>query len=141
MAEAICLNCSKTFKYNPSKSKGKYCCSQCAADGKKTEYINEWMLGKQSGGNGFYLSNHVRKFLLEQTNHKCPNCGWGEVNPHTGKVPLEVDHIDDNPFNHSPSNLQVLCPNCHSLKTLPPNKSKGGRYKNGTHPKFRDINS
>lgn len=136
MAESICLSCSKFFKYKPSQSNGKYCCCQCAADGKRKHYISEWILGKNDGGNGFELSNHIRHYLLEQTNYKCPKCGWGEINPHTKKVPLEIDHIDDDPFNHSPSNLQVLCPNCHSLKTKPPSKSKGGRYKNKTHPKY-----
>lgn len=136
MVESVCLTCSKLFKYKPSQSNGKYCSCQCAADGRKKEYINEWIIGKNSGGNGFQLSRHIRNYLLEQTGHNCPKCGWGELNIHTGKVPLEIDHIDDNPFNHSPSNLQVLCPNCHSLKTQPPNKSKGGRYKNKTHPKY-----
>ena len=136
MAESVCLTCSKLFKYKPSQSNGKYCSCQCAADGRKKEYINEWIIGKNSGGNGFQLSRHIRNYLLEQTGHNCPKCGWGELNIHTGKVPLEIDHIDDNPFNHSPSNLQVLCPNCHSLKTQPPNKSRGGRYKNKTHPKY-----
>lgn len=136
MAESVCLTCFKLFKYKPSQSNGKYCSCQCAADGRKKEYINEWIIGQNSGGNGFQLSKHIRNYLLEQTGHNCPKCGWGEVNIHTGKVPLEIDHIDNNPFNHSPSNLQVLCPNCHSLKTQPPNKSKGGRYKNKTHPKY-----
>jgi hypothetical protein len=30
---------------------------------------------------------------------------------------LEVDHIDGNPFNNDPSNLQTLCANCHKYKT------------------------
>jgi hypothetical protein len=136
LLESTCLNCDNTFKYNPNHKRGKYCCCQCASDGRKKLYINEWILGKNSGGNGFQLSNHIRHYLLEQTKHKCPQCGWGEVNLHTGKVPLEIDHIDDDPFNHSYNNLQVLCPNCHSLKTKAPSKSKGGRYKNKTHPKY-----
>ena len=69
----------------------------------------------------------------------CSKCSWSGTNIHTGKVPLEIDHIDDDPFNHSSGNLQVLCPNCHSLKTQPPSKSMGGRYKNGGHPKHGSI--
>ena len=30
---------------------------------------------------------------------------------------LTVDHIDGNPYNNEPKNLQTLCFNCHSLKT------------------------
>jgi 5-methylcytosine-specific restriction endonuclease McrA len=97
-------------------------------------FVEEWKKGGP-GGNGYIVSNHVRRYLLEQSDYKCSCCGWSQVNPHTGNVPLEIDHIDNDPFNHSQDNLQVLCPNCHAVKTLPPNKSKGGRYKNGGHPK------
>lgn len=31
---------------------------------------------------------------------------------------LQVDHIDGNPTNHTISNLQTLCSNCHTFKTL-----------------------
>lgn len=30
---------------------------------------------------------------------------------------LQVDHIDGNPDNNHPDNLQTLCPNCHTVKT------------------------
>jgi 5-methylcytosine-specific restriction endonuclease McrA len=29
---------------------------------------------------------------------------------------LDVDHIDENPANNDPDNLQTLCKNCHSYK-------------------------
>ena len=48
-------------------------------------------------------------------NNKCEKCGWGEVNETTGNVPLEVHHIDGDCTNNSEDNLQLLCPNCHSL--------------------------
>ena len=37
------------------------------------------------------------------------------------KLALELHHIDGNHFNNELSNLQILCPNCHSLT---PNHSK-----------------
>jgi len=30
---------------------------------------------------------------------------------------LDVDHIDENPSNNHPLNLQTLCKNCHAVKT------------------------
>lgn len=30
---------------------------------------------------------------------------------------MDVDHIDGNSQNNDPSNLQILCANCHRLKT------------------------
>jgi hypothetical protein len=31
---------------------------------------------------------------------------------------LDVDHIDGNPENNDVNNLQTLCKNCHTMKTL-----------------------
>ena len=42
-------------------------------------------------------------------------CGWGEKNPVTNLIPLEIHHKDGNYLNNTKENLQVLCPNCHSL--------------------------
>ena len=46
---------------------------------------------------------------------ECSRCGWKERHPLTGHVPIEVEHIDGNWKNNAPSNLTLLCPNCHSL--------------------------
>lgn len=35
----------------------------------------------------------------------------------TNTAQLQVDHIDGNPDNNSPENLQTLCANCHIHKT------------------------
>ena len=122
-----CLYCDTSFEYNPHHQRGKYCNNVCQNKHKRQLYITEWLQGSVSGGNTFRVSNHVRHYLLEQSGYKCSKCGWSGKNIHTGLVALEIDHKDDDPFNHSHDNLQVLCPNCHSMKTLPPSKSKGGR--------------
>ena len=41
-------------------------------------------------------------------------CGWGEKNPFTNLIPLEVHHKDGNHENNLEENLQLLCPNCHA---------------------------
>jgi hypothetical protein len=60
-------------------------------------------------------------------------CGWGEVNKFTNKVPIEIEHKDGNCENNRLDNLELLCPNCHSLTSTykGANKSEGGspRYK------------
>ena len=53
--------------------------------------------------------------MLEKADYKCSKCGWHEVNPTTGLIPLEVHHKDGNYRNNIEDNLEVLCPNCHSL--------------------------
>ena len=45
----------------------------------------------------------------------CWRCGWAEVHPVTGRVPLHVDHIDGDWHNNRPENLRLLCPSCHAL--------------------------
>lgn len=52
---------------------------------------------------------------MELNSNKCQNCGWSEVNPITGTVPLEIHHVDGNSENNVIENLALLCPNCHSL--------------------------
>ena len=56
---------------------------------------------------------------MQKHNYKCELCGWNKVNPHTGKIPLEIHHKDGNWQNNKEDNLQVLCPNCHSLGESP----------------------
>ena len=134
--QSTCLYCQTEFTYNPHHKRGKYCSSQCQSDHTRQVFVKEWLRGERPGGNSYRLSNYIRRHLLQECDNKCSKCGWSGYNVHTGKPVLEIDHMDDDPYNHSPENLQVLCPNCHAMKTLPPSKSKGGRYKNGTHPKF-----
>ena len=44
---------------------------------------------------------------------KCESCGLTEWKGE--EIPLELHHIDGNHFNNDLDNLQLLCPNCHSL--------------------------
>jgi len=49
------------------------------------------------------------------------------LNKRTGRSPLEINHIDGNWENCKESNLEVLCPNCHSLTA----NYKGGNRGHG----------
>lgn len=64
--------------------------------------------------------------LIKLRGRKCENCGAEEW---LGQpINLEVHHIDGNHYNNELSNLQLLCPNCHSYtnnyKRKIKNKSK-----------------
>lgn len=54
-----------------------------------------------------------RKYRKFKRDH-CELCGF--IAKH--KCQLDVDHIDLDRNNNDPSNLQTLCRNCHSLKTV-----------------------
>lgn len=57
----------------------------------------------------------VRTRIIELRGARCEKCGWSEVNPYSGTVPVQVNHIDGNPDNNSLGNLEILCPNHHSI--------------------------
>lgn len=46
---------------------------------------------------------------------KCSRCGWHEKLDGQEFSPCELHHIDGNPHNHLFSNLELICPNCHSI--------------------------
>lgn len=110
----VCLNCGKELIGD--KKRNKYCCQQCQLDYQYKQYIENWKNGQESGLKGKYeVSNYIRKYLFEKNNNSCQKCGWSGVNPITGNVPLQIHHIDGDCTNNSENNLELLCPNCHSL--------------------------
>ena len=129
---SVCLYCGKRFiKY--SSSNNIYCSVKCSIEHHREQRIQEWKQGKIDGTSSYYCcSTFVRNYLLRKHNYKCEKCGWGEINIFTNRVPLQIHHIDGNSENNVESNLQVLCPNCHSLtenfgsrnKDIPEGKSE-----------------
>ena len=99
----LCVFCGN----NPQKSKGngmyKPLCSPCD----KYHFGGD---GRQKRGNRKGID------LL------CSICGFTSEY----RCQFDVDHIDGNHSDDSPENLQVLCANCHRLKTL---LNKDGSYK------------
>lgn len=119
-----CLNCGNKLK----ETQKKYCCSFCHKDFQYKEYIEGWKNGKKTGLKGAYnIFNYLRQYMVEKFNNKCQICGWGEINPFTNKIPLEIHHIDGNYLNNSEDNLQLLCPNCHSLTSTYKAANRNGR--------------
>ena len=106
-----CPNCKEETK------KGrKYCSIACQKEFEYKKYIEKWKNKKVNGLRGEYqISMHIKTYLFRKYNNKCAQCGWGEINTYTRKIPLEVEHIDGNYKNNDESNLILLCPNCHSL--------------------------
>ncbi len=66
----------------------------------------------ERGRNAKNISGHLRKYLKDKYGDNCSLCGWREVHPITGVVPLEIDHIDGksgNNFEKEPAfNLSKL---------------------------------
>lgn len=107
----FCLNCGKEIPFT-----NKYCSSKCQSDFQYKTYIERWKNGLESGVKGMYaISPYLKRYLIEKYDGKCSQCGWNEINPYTNKVPLEVHHKDGDYTNNDENNLDLLCPNCHSL--------------------------
>jgi hypothetical protein len=80
-----------------------------------------------------YISEKVKKSVLEFQNYKCANNpNFPALNLHNYKCLLwicydgsfddsgyDFDHIDEHSItqDNSISNIQALCPNCHRVKT------------------------
>jgi hypothetical protein len=104
----VCYNCGTSCK-------SKYCNNVCQKEAQHKEKVRSWLAGELVILVKRSSSLTIRKFLIEQSGEKCSLCGWSERHPITGKVPVELDHIDGNSSNNLPSNVRLLCPNCHSL--------------------------
>lgn len=120
----LCLNCSSP----PKRKNFKYCSNKCQADYQYKTFIEKWQVGFINGNKGKYFPqvlNHLKRYLLEKYGEKCCLCGWDKRHPVTNKVPLEVNHINGDSLNNSEDNLQLICPNCHSLTENFRNLNKG----------------
>jgi predicted RNA-binding Zn-ribbon protein involved in translation (DUF1610 family) len=122
-----CLICG-----NKTKPGRRYCSQSCA--GKTNVFdVNAWLNGEIDGGNANGCKKPVKNYLLKEANYQCSKCGWNKINSVTNKTPLEINHIDGDSLNNVVSNLEVLCPNCHSLtpnfRALNKNSSRAYRRK------------
>lgn len=109
-----CKNCGKELSNNQKV----YCDQKCQWEFQYKEYIRKWKAGEVDGLVGdkwIDLSVYVRKYIFEKYHYRCVYCGWSRRNLYTGRLPLEIDHIDGDATNNKEENLVLLCPNCHSL--------------------------
>ena len=126
----ICEYCGKEFLERPGKWRGKYCSQECSRKARKQQYILDWKAGLISGTTCFTCSDWVKDYMLKKVGYKCEKCGWGIENPYIHRIPLQIHHIDGNSLNNKEDNLQVLCPNCHTLT-----ENFGSRNKNAPNGK------
>lgn len=90
-----------------------YCNIDCQHAFQTSKKIQDFLDGKYVGREiGFATGGWPRNLLIAHKGYSCSNCKIAEW---AGKpITLEVNHIDGNAFNNVVSNLEFLCPNCHS---------------------------
>lgn len=107
-----CSYCNNLLR---SRNKGETCSLACAKAHRRKIYIDRWKQGLEDGNCREKVHKFVREWIFFDRLSRCEQCGWSEVNVSTGLIPLQVEHIDGNWRNTTPSNLKLLCPSCHSL--------------------------
>lgn len=110
LGEITCLACGE-----PIRRPKKFCNHTCQQKYYHDQRVEKWLKGELDGSSKGGHAGYVRRYLFEKYNNKCAECGWGEINPYTKSIPLEVEHIDGRAYNNRPFNVTLLCPNCHSL--------------------------
>lgn len=124
--EIFCLNCGKPLE----RFQKVYCDSTCKNEFEYKNWVIDWKEGNKTGIIGDYgISAHLKRYLYEKYDKKCTICGWGETNPTSGTIPVEIEHIDGNFENNEEENLTLLCPNCHSLTPTYKGANKGNGRK------------
>lgn len=94
-----CKECNIVFKSSLCK-KRQYCTNTCFRKAKKKEWKGKFVCVRNA---------MKRKGLLE----KCNRCNFNQYIQILG-----VHHKDRNRNNNKLDNLEVLCPNCHSIEHM-----------------------
>ena len=123
--EKNCLHCN-----NLIPNRNIYCDNICQKKYEKKEDFNLIVEGEfDKLGSKQTIDRVSKQYLISLYGEKCMGCGWCEINSWTNKVPIELNHIDGDPENHSVTNLELLCPNCHSLTEFYKSRGKGRKWR------------
>lgn len=120
-----CEYCGKELR----RGQYKYCSNKCQGAEHHDLKVKKWLSGENNEDISINVRRFIKQHLIDTRGEKCEICGWCEKNQFTGNIPIEVHHIDGDYMNNNPENLQLLCPNCHSLTETYKNHNKNGRKK------------
>ena len=131
-----CLWCGNIFK-DKSSSAQKCCSREHHFLYRNNLLINNWLNGKWDGSKEKTgeISLTIRNYILQKNNNACERCGWTGVNPYSNKTVIQIHHKDGDYKNNSVENLEVLCPNCHSMTD-----TNGSLNKKGNGRRIRQRN-
>lgn len=128
---SLCSFCEKEFK--PGKNTfGLYCSISCQGQHTSKKVVDNWL--NDPTPETFYTTANqprkaIRHFLIKKANYVCMRCTWGKKHKDAELPALEIEHIDGNWLNCFPSNIEIICPNCHSLTNTYKNRNLGNGRK------------
>lgn len=119
-----CSNCNKVIERPPhgfknSKSSKYYCSRSCAVSTNNKETKKGSRHPNWKNGIGY---NYRKKVIESVGLEKCKRCDW-DKRPEI----LQIHHKDRDRRNNELSNLEILCPNCHTEDHF---DNKDGLYNN-----------
>lgn len=118
-----CQWCGSERRRDDSKFDLKYCSNYCQGMARSEPKYQAWLSGirpKMSPG-------ILRRYVIRRDGDVCSVCGLGEWRGLP--IPLEVHHLDGNGSNSVPSNVTLMCPNCHAQTDTFRSKNRGnGRF-------------
>lgn len=105
--KSTCLYCNNEFTYLSGRGIGKFCSNKCQGLYKRV-YETHPLIERGEVDN----PNTLKNYLTFTRGYKCEECDTEQWNGLP--LSLHLDHIDGNSDHNFPSNIRLLCPNCHS---------------------------
>jgi 5-methylcytosine-specific restriction endonuclease McrA len=113
-----CGHCGIECKWR-HQGNNKFCSIECSAKNKTKVAQEEFWAGNKPN----IFRDVARRFIAERRGYNCEVCSISEW---AGKaLTLHVDHINGDPSNNHPTNLRLICPNCHSQTSFLGGANKG----------------
>lgn len=107
-----CLNCGKENQSKGNSFTNKYCNNKCQAEHRSRMLVLDWKSGNIKAW--AKVPEWLKKYLIEQRGHMCETCRGVD---HNGvPIPLVVSHKNNDTYDNSEKNLELICPNCRSQK-------------------------
>ena len=116
-----CKNCDKEQAVKKN-TLALYCDNKCQQEYQYKERINNWLYNGKSW-NEMFIPSWVKRYIIEINGRQCAKCNLTEWQNQA--IVLEATHIDGDATNNKLENLELLCPNCHSLTDSYKGKNKG----------------
>lgn len=125
-----CECCNKELK----RHQKKYCSNACQGSLKQKNIFESIEKGELN-----FHEESFKRYMIQKHGAKCMECGWCEINKYTGKIPIQLEHVDGDSSNNKLENLKLLCPNCHTLTPTWGGANKGnGRKKRQEKRKMKE---
>lgn len=125
----FCQWCGKQLEFRGHSYSHKFCNHDCFFAHKQKTTFDKWSREFEIGN--CHHRPRLKQILTELRGYACEVCGISEWN--NKELVLQVDHINGDSENNMPSNVRLICPNCHSQTNTfaGANRGKGRWSKEG----------